>query len=39
MQSEFNERRADYVHQSVKIKAKLQSPIGDSRYAVKITDR
>jgi len=30
---------ADYVHQSAKITAKLQSPIGDSSCAVKITDR
>jgi len=30
---------SDYVHRSVKITAKLRSPIGDSRCAVKITDR
>jgi len=30
---------ADYVHQSVKITAKLQSLISDSSCTVKITDR
>ena len=30
---------SDYVHRSVKITTKLRSPIGDSRCAVKITDR